>query len=362
MRADRVVIYDPDGLNPYGRELGVLLGRRNVHVDALTASDAEWRPVGARPVLPSNRPGSPRWRQLLRLLQGLAFVTWRCLLCREPCIVVLTRSLLDEAWLAALAVLRAPIVLVMHGPNTTGVFISPARRFALSVLRWRAWRRVAHSEQLAAVASQMSRGRAVSTIPILPFLGWWADNRVGVERAKSGLVLGHLRPDKGLDALRSIVRRLPVEARPECSVYICGRGELAAELLDDLRGCVPVVNRSSTEYVSDEAIATALGESSLLLAPYWGVTQSATVALALTAGLRVIAFDDGALRDLIDDDGLVEAGDFDSFAERWVAAVRGEAGSGRRDLDDWEEEVGDRWCALVRRAESLRGGRARLLT
>src|SRR5689334_7493246 len=52
---NRLLVYDTDGANPYGRELAALL-RHVLQVEVLASIQAEWNPPGVlvRRILPSN--------------------------------------------------------------------------------------------------------------------------------------------------------------------------------------------------------------------------------------------------------------------------------------------------------------------
>jgi len=93
-RKSRLLVYDTDGANPYGRELAALLSHV-FQVEVLASVQAEWSPphVLTRRILPSNSQ-SRMILQIIRQLHGLAVA-------------------------ARAAVAGTTIVLVMTGTGTT---------------------------------------------------------------------------------------------------------------------------------------------------------------------------------------------------------------------------------------------------
>ncbi len=344
----RVVVYDPDGLNPYGREIGLLFRELGHEVEVLTTVDAEWRPGGVRTVgvLPANRRGRPRSRQALAFARGLLHVLRRGL-AGHVVVVVLTRGVADELFLGLLAFLGTRVVVVVHDP--TPKFDRRALRVRSSGWLWRRARvRVVHSEQLG---RELGAAHALDAhvVDIAPYEFWWreAAPRTGVSsparRRGRLLVLGQLRPDKGLAGLVRMFEAMDATARAQLELVVCGRGEAP-----DLGGLVTVVDRSSDDFVDDRVVADALASCDVLLAPYQGATQSATVALALTAGMQVLAFDDGSIGDLVTDDGLVRSGDYQALGERCASYLAGAAlGRSRRPGDAWYAAWSAGWAEVL---------------
>jgi glycosyltransferase involved in cell wall biosynthesis len=89
-----------------------------------------------------------------------------------------------------------------------------------------------------------------------------------------------------------------------------------------LKDLTNVARGPSERHLSDVEIATVLTQSDLLIAPYRLVTASGTVVLALSWGPKVVAYDTGALSDVVARDGLVPVGDERQFANRMMAAIR----------------------------------------
>jgi glycosyltransferase involved in cell wall biosynthesis len=346
----RVAVYDSDGVNPYGRELAHLLRSAGAEVSLYTACDVEWLPeVATRRILPGNRGGSPRWLQAIRLLHGVTAVLIRVLLFQDRLIVVWPRSALEELAFAGVSRLGGKVAVVLHDPVDRGAQ-SRFRSWTRARYARMAWRRVAHSPRLAGqFAEQLATDVTVCEFP--PHSAWiqfmpgpaTSTRAEGITRF---LMLGQVRPDKGYGEIAHIVRALPAEIRERAELSICGRGQLDQSLMTDLSGSISVLDETSTEFVPDASIKAAIFQSDVLLAPYVGASQSSTVAMALAAGLGVVAYDVGAIADLVCDEWLVPAGDAIGFASRMAAAARDAAQASRRDLTTWRAEATTSWLRL----------------
>ena len=327
-----VLVYDVDGLNPYGRELAQLLRANGVPARALTTVDAEWQPPGSVAVLPANRSRPGKARQLLALVRGL-LVAAAAVVRRETLVVVLTRSFLDEVVLALLAVVGR-VVVVVHDP----VPKQPRptlRRWSYGALVRRAGVRVAHSADLAAL---VPGGAAVCRH--LPYRAWCRDHdAVAPGAPDTVLVLGHLRPDKGLDRLPDALRGVP-----GTRVVVCGKGPLDPALRAALAEVATVDDRSAPGFATDAEVAAALRSSRVLVAPYRAVSQSGSVAMAVSAGLPVVAYDTGALGTL---PGVVTVpdGDAAAFAAAVASALRAEGDA--VDVDGWAAAAWAEWRAAL---------------
>ena len=349
----RLLIYDTDGGNPYGRELAALLAHV-FQVEVLASVDAEWRPphVSTRRILPSNSP-SRKIHQVLHQLHGLA-VAARAAMAGTTILLVMTRDWYDQLAFALMAVLGARLVVIAHDPKPKQT-LPPIGAFSRRQLWQRASVLVAHSEPLAAEAAAAA-GRSAVAVPHLPFLEYaaWAKAKVpGSESAHQCrlLILGRMRPDKGLDRLPGILGHLGAGDRKRISIAFAGIGE-CSEIVTSVAALTEVVRRPSPCRLSDFEIAGALAQSDLLIAPYPLVSASGTVVLALSRGLRVIAYDTGALSDVVARDGLVPVGDERAFANRIMAAIGSGHGGPVQALATWREQSLLSW---VRCLNAVRG-------
>lgn len=352
---NRLLVYDTDGANPYGRELAALLCHA-FQVEVLASVEAEWSPphVFIRRILPSNSP-SRKIDQLVRQLHGLA-VAARAAMAGATIVLVMTRGWYDQLAFALMAVLGARVVVVAHDP-TPKQALSPIAEGSRRLLWQRVSTLVAHSETLASEAAAVGSRSAV-VVPHLPFFEYAAWAKAAVPTAEPAhqcrlLVLGQLRPDKGLDRIPSILSHLWADDRRRISVAFAGRGD-CNEIVDRVAGLTEVVRRPSRHRLSDLEIASVLAQSDVLIAPYPLVSASGTVVLALSRGLRVVAYDTGALSDVVARDGLVPVGDEERFADRIMAAIGSGHGGPALGLAAWREQSFNCWLDALRGREDAR--------
>ena len=267
----RVVVYDPDGVNPYGRELAAQLAARYA-VTAVIPADAAWRPPGVRVVaaLPYNGPSS-RPSQAVRLLRGWLTVL-RLAATDAQWVVVWSRR---DAWLLSLVARVRRVHVVLHNPGTRDT-LSPRLKRAATTL-------VTHFPH---------PGAATCAHPL--YTHWLRSYRRDVPPHDGTrlLLLGADRPDKG---------GVPSDLPDDVTLVVCGkRAPVTGANAED---------RTSRTFVPDDVLAETLLSCHALLAPYTGATQSGTVALAVTAGLPVVGYDSGAIASLAGREGLVPVGD-----------------------------------------------------
>ena len=347
-KKSRLLIYDTDGGNPYGRELAALLCPV-FEVEVLTSADAEWTPprVFARRILPSNSQ-SRKIYQIIRQLHGLA-VAMRAAMTGVIILVVMTRAWYDQLALALMAVLGARVVVIAHDPTPKQTL--PAID---SFSRRQLWRQAsvlaAHSEILAAEAAAVG-GRSAVAVPHLPFVEYakWTETAVPTSEHVHQcrlLILGRMRPDKGLDRVADILGHLQAGDRKRISIAFAGIGD-CTEIVARVAALAEVVRRPSLYRLSDFEIAGALAQSDLLIAPYPVVSASGTVVLALSRGLRVVAYDTGALSDVVARDGLVTPGDEEEFANRIMIALQSKCGGPAQALTAWKERSLDSWIECL---------------
>jgi glycosyltransferase involved in cell wall biosynthesis len=345
----RAVIFETDSTNPYGRELGALLAS-DFEIKVLVPAHTEWIPTGIeiRRILPANHPTNLAMQILLQAF-GLATTARDALLWRSVIIVASTRGWYDELALALLATIGARLIIVAHDPVPKQA-LSRVRLFIRRFL-WRQARAVvAHSEQLADEASRTCE-RRVYPVPHLPFTEYAAWARVIAPDAKSGaqfhlLVLGHMREDKGLDRLPVILEFLPSATRSQLSISFAGRGDCGKAVAEVTR-LVTVTRAPVDHFLTDVEIAQELAKSDLLLAPYARVSASGSVVLALSRGLRVVAYDTGTLADVVAPTGLVDIGNERVFAERIAAATHTRCGGPARPIPQWKDASLKAWSSVI---------------
>jgi glycosyltransferase involved in cell wall biosynthesis len=355
----RLLVYDTDGANPYGRELAALLCRV-FQVKVLASVQTEWSPpdVFTRRILPSNSQSGTIF-QIIRQLHGLAVVA-RAAAAGATVLVAMTRGWYDQLALALMAVLGARVVVIAHDPKPKQT-LSTIDAFSRRLLWRRASALVAHSETLAAEAAVVG-SRSTVVIPHLPFLEYaaWAKAAAPTETAHQCrlLILGQLRPDKGLDRIPNILSHLEAADRKRISMAFAGKGD-CSEIVAKVADLIEVVRRPSQYRLSDIEIASVLAQSDLLIAPYPLVSASGTVVLALSRGLRVVAYDTGALSDVVARDGLVPLGDEGEFAYRIMTAIRSGYGGPAQALATWRERSLNSWMQCLNALEGRERGSAR---
>jgi hypothetical protein len=358
-KKSRLLIYDTDGGNPYGRELAALLCQA-FEVEVLTTVDAEWTPprVLARRILPSNSQ-SGKIYQVIRQLHGLA-VAMRAAMAGATVLLVMTRDWYDQLAFALMAVLGARIVVIAHDPTPKRA-LPPMDAFSRRQLWRHASVLVAHSESLAAEAA-VAGGRSAIAVPHLPFMEYalWTKTAVPAPepaRQCGLLILGRMRPDKGLDRVPNILGHLQAGDRERISIAFAGIGD-CTEIIARVETLTEVVRRPSPSRLSDVEIAGALAQSDVLIAPYPVVSASGTVVLALSRGLRVVAYDTGALSDVVAPDGLVTPGDEGEFANRIMTAIRSGCGGPAQALGTWKQRSLDSWTQCLNALPSRERGSA----
>lgn len=348
----RVTIFDTDGKNPYGREVAMLIAG-HVDVEALLPSDVGWVPDGLRhrPILPANGPAKLP-AQLVRQLRGVLSVSWDALIRRRLIIVIMTRAWYDELAFAALCWLGARFLVVAHDP----VSKTPLARHTEFVRRL-FWRRVntlvVHSSELA-LDAQGASGRPANVVPHLPFLAYseWIERMAPNIKAHGRLrllVLGQMRPDKGLERLPMILDRVAPAYRQCLSIAFAGKGCLD-KLVAAIAALITVTRPISQNYLDDRDIAASLAESDVLIAPYPVASASGSVVLALSRGLRVVAYDAGSIRDVLADKGLVQPHDEAAFAACLSVAPECVGGGPRQALPEWQNCSRDAWVQALHHA------------
>jgi glycosyltransferase involved in cell wall biosynthesis len=357
--SNRLLVYDTDGANPYGRELAALLCQA-FQVEVLASVQAEWSPsrISIRRILPSNSQ-SRLVLQIIRQLHGLA-VAVRAAAAGATILLVMTRGWYDQLAFALMAVLGARVVVIAHDPKSKQK-LSPISAFSRRLLWQRASALVAHSETLAAEAAAAG-GRPAVVVPHLPFFEYAAWAKAAVPTSEPArqcrlLVLGQLRPDKGLDRIPAILGHLWADDRSRISIAFAGMGD-CNEIVAEIASLTEVARRPSRHRLSDLEIAGVLAQSDLLIAPYPLVSASGTVVLALSRGLRVVAYDTGALSDVVARDGLVPAGDEKEFANRIMASIRSGRGGAALGLATWRERSLSSWLNALEGREDPRRARS----
>lgn len=316
-----LVLFDPNPINPFGRELARVL-QRDWEVTLYCTATVTSVPAGVngRPILASSRFEDGLVRTIMLRLLGPPRALMHTRSGHQPLVVVWTRHSWEIALFTIAAALGASIVVINHNPARVrprrGV---PGRLEAL--LKRMATVTVVLGEELVSAARVESSNVMVAVHP--SFLGW-KDRYLDRGRSHTGvgggrrriLLLGAMRPDKGMDVMPEVVRAIPDYA---ITIVVAGPGTPSEQWQADVRSTGAEVELvGSGEFVDDETLAAALNDADLIVAPYVGATQSSTAILALTCGVPMVAYRVGALPGLLTDRSLTPAGEPTPLGQRVV--------------------------------------------
>jgi hypothetical protein len=357
-----VVLYDPDPINPYGRELAALLASR-IGVTLVCTRGHEWVPTAckSRAWLTRGREHEGTIVALLSRVAGPVAAIALAAATRRPLVAVWTRDAWDALCLAGASATGLPVIYLDHNP-TLGRRRSGLAGRAQTVLEAKARLTVVHGDELA---QEGLRSRAkVLVIDHLPYVKWrerYFRGRDGVLRgtAHELLLLGALRSDKGLSQVPAIMEHIRV--RP-ITCHVVGRGSLPTGWLDDMHARGVEVRRPETDgFVTDEAMAQALATASLLLAPYTSATQSGAVVLARTCGVPVAGYANGSLQRMVQRDHLAVTGAVEELAHLVedllvVPSSRTDSSPGS-ETDAWADRCLEGWLACLASAIGRYGTR-----
>ncbi len=317
-RSARIAVYDPDGINPYGRELASLLGTRR-DVLLFTPRKLHWAPSGlpVAPVLASSVPQDGLMVSVVRRIVGPLTTVIRCLRERRCLIVVWVRGAWDGILFRVARKAGLRIVVIDHNPlpeRARGGLVGAAEQLLMAV----ADVRVVHDEKLL----HARPCRPNTTVVVShPSYKRWAATFAPHRRHPKGralLFLGALRKDKGVGDFVDVITAL----ERDVDAVLAGRGQLTPEQRAKLtKAGTPYEVRGGDVFLDDHAVAGAIGDAALMLAPYTGATQSGSVILALTCDLPVLGYAAGALPSLLNTRSVVPSGDpaaLASLARQWL--------------------------------------------
>lgn len=264
----------------------------------------------------SRNPFSVLW-QALRLVVAVRRFAPQVLHVQEDSKDVLAAAL---PWLP-----KVPLLLTMHDPKPHsgddtrvrtrtrhGVYIDQLRRRADAVL--------VHGERLTGDARQVMGGRRlpVFVVPHGPLGEPLAASLDSLQEAGRCLFFGRIEAYKGLRHFIELVRRLRAQGVMVRGV-VAGRGSDLEPHRDALRDrdAFELIER----FLSPEEVVREFQRARVVVMPYDNATQSGVAACAIGVGRGVVAFDVGALREMVDDGRtglLVPHGDMPAL----MAAVR----------------------------------------
>lgn len=326
-----VLVWNPDGVNPYGHELAHVLAMHGLVTHVVPVDAPETRCVlTTRRLLPANRAGSAKHRQAWRLLRALAVMARR----HDVVVAAWTRSSLDEVVLWLLTLLGRRVVFVWHNP----VHRVPLPRLREATMRLLARRAVVvtHHRLLAGMAAERHGVTArVARHPL--YLVVLSENRVRREEPRGVVAFALNRADKGYDdAVRAVLAAKPP------SLTLVGKGAPRLEDVAALKASgVEVTVVGGADFADERDVLGAVASAEVLLAPYREVTASGSVMLALSLGVPVVAYDAPTLRDL--PVTLVPEGDVEALA----GALHGGTSMDDRQRIEWQTAAIEEWASAV---------------
>jgi hypothetical protein len=271
---------------------------------------------------------------------------------RNPVVVVWARTY--QRLLLGLASYFRPgsIIYVVHNPEPSR-WPSGARRILEDWFLGRV-RPVVHSESLRkSLANLCQTDSQVVAHP--PYIRW--KSRVAARHARRDingknirlLIMGRMERDKfrSLEELIIALDGLPVPATLRVLV------RPAVSNLPKTSSLV-VENCSGDTWIDDRDLAQALEWTDILLAPYEAVTESGTVQLALTLGVRVVAFSGGAMGESLRSHALAERGDYDELLQAIIRVSHSADGTGRWTAESREADCRRSWEVVLSEDSALR--------
>lgn len=344
-----LTIFDSDASNPYSEELLAIF--RTSGIDTMFAGPADNvlsdRTTSLRPRFRADG----RWALLVELA-GMMRLFLRTS-ARRPVVVVWARPY-QKLILGCMAVAkRGSIVYIVHNPEASR-WPKGARG---TLERWfvKRIRPVVHSETLRGDLARIGPYDAAVVVHP-PYVEWQKRMNAGHVRCdveRKGLrllILGRMEPDKfrSLPKLVSALEKLPVASTLRVLV------RPAVHTIPESSSLI-IENRSRDGWIEDAELADGLRWADVLIAPYEAVTESGTVQLALTLGVRVVAFSGGALENSLISEALVDMGDYSGLAAAIVRVTSTTSGTSRWTPESRSEECLRSWLPLLSDRSRLRG-------
>ena len=222
-----------------------------------------------------------------------------------------------------------PMLLTVHDPNPHSGHDSRVRHRSrhgmyIAQLRGRADALLVHGHRLVgdALAAVGGRPRPMHVLPHGP-LGerWMAERRITQEPGRC-LFFGRIEAYKGLRHFIALVQQLNRQGLGLRGV-VAGRGTDLEPHRAALRA--DPAFELIEKFLSPQEVADQFLRADVVVMPYENATQSGVAALALSAGRPVLAFDVGALSELIQHDGtglLVPAGNLQAMGEALARLIQ----------------------------------------
>lgn len=365
---ERVALWDPNGVNPYGSELAELLARAGMSVSLWLPAKSKLicrgRSRGYRLLGDSVSTDGPVQHVIRRLTIPLVFVLIATIR-REAVVLVWIRGSYEAGVFAAanrLHMLKS-LVFLDHNP-IVGRNSGSSSKSVMAFLRASTTVNVVHGRSLVTNVHSAHADSRTAVIPHLRYEGWvemlavrerrvQARLGVAVQNACTVLFVGALRPDKGWQEMARLMAKLDPA---HCVISIAGTGTLPEDVdqLLSRRGFRTDLQLSDKS-LSDFEIASALVKADVVLAPYPLATASGTVMLAVSAGVPVLGFDSPGISDVLTDSSTVPVGSFEQLGhlvETWRVAP---FETHRLDAREYDQLVCRGWVEALRQADSKVG-------
>lgn len=297
-----VVLYDPNGRNPYGNELAVVFSLLGVAVRHWVPRTRDYIPDAGIRVFPGLAgplaDSTRRLRSIARRITGpLRSILLQPL--RRPVIAAWNVDIWDMALLGLRAALGAQVLVVLHNP----------RQVAGRSGRWVRFEKFLLARCTICVHSPRLQQMAAEDFPVVrvtphpPFLSsvrgtseWSPGGPAGVAGLPRISFIGDPRPDKGVNDIPAIAAAVggPFE------LQILASGRAPRHVVELLAEHGVLVRHSADDGpLSDRDLIAALLTSSCVVAPYRSVTESGSIRLATAVGVPVFAYDTDGVRELI---------------------------------------------------------------
>lgn len=327
---------------------------------------ARWQTLAYGGGMLANVRGNPLLFLLLPLfLAAMLFSAWR-LVQRERIDIVHAHWIIPQGVVAALLRLllpRTPLVVTAHGGD--------AYAFNGRIGRWLKRFVLRRADAVTAVSSQMRddlhRDLQLPAPPVVAPMGVDLD-RFAVDivaRQSRFCFVGRLVEKKGIDDLLQAYARARKQVPAGFpTLLIAGDGPLRAQTEATVRQLDLAGHVTVHGWVEPTQVPALMAESLAVLVPSITARDGDREGLglvaveALAAGTPVIAYDYGAIRDVVDPGRgglLVPQGDINALADALLLAARGELPaidaqlrSSIRERFDWQA-VGHRYRALYAR-------------
>lgn len=341
----KVVVYDPNWINPYGIELSGVIAECGFPVDLWCTTNRKLTPRGVRvvPRLALGRSGneglvSIAVRRLLSPLAVLGASPWR-----SPLIVVWTRDSWDALLFTIRGALGGKTIFVYHNPSNIrhrGGFAGWMERRLVRASDFS----VVHSSRLAEACAGAARNIRIASHPPYKETTSRAAGATARKLRNAGdkpivAFVGGLRHDKGASDLVAIAEATSAS----WILRVLGPDRVSSSTTALLKE-----NGVTCEYVgaatgpSDDELISGLETADVMIAPYHSVTESGSIHMALSLNVPILAYRSPGVEHIVSARSMASnAHEFGLALSRYFSGPwpthRPEAASlHRRCIDDWK--------------------------